>query len=69
MEEKIERIEHVFGVMGMEPGMDDVLALIKEKAATFKELSVRTAVMLMNIRKAEPDDKMFRRMALYHATC
>lgn len=68
LEEKIERIEHVFNAMGMEPGMDDVLSLIKENAGKFKELSVRTAVMLMNIRKAEPDDKMFRRMSLYHAT-
>lgn len=67
LEEKIERIEHVFTQMGMEPGMGDVLSLIKENAGKFKELSVRTAVMLLQIRKSEPDDKMFRRMSLYHA--
>lgn len=67
LEEKIERIKTVFVRDDMEHGMKDVIALIEEHAHKFKEVSVRTATMLMNIRRAEPDDKMFRRMSLYHA--
>lgn len=66
--EKVERIKQVFAQMKPEEGMEDVLALIDENANKFKELSVRTAVMMLNIRKAESDLEMFRKMALYHAT-
>lgn len=68
MDEKIERIKQVFTQIPYEDGMEDVLKLIEENASKFKELSVRTAVMLMHIRRAEPDDVMFRKMALYHAS-
>lgn len=68
MEEKIERIELILGKYEDADGhAAQVLALVKEHAPKFKELSVRTAMMLMQIRKAENDDKMFKRMALYHA--
>lgn len=67
-DEKIERIELILNKFEDETGhAGQVLELIKENANRFKELSVRTAMMLMQIRKAEPDDKMFKRMALYHA--
>lgn len=68
-EEKIERIELILSKYEDADGhAAQVLGLIKDHAPKFKELSVRTAMMLMQIRKAEPDDRLFTRMALYHAT-
>lgn len=67
-DEKIQRIEKILSTVDNADGhVTDVLSLIYENSSKFKELSVRTAMMLMTIRKAEPDDKMFRRMALYHS--
>jgi len=67
-EEKIERIEKILAGMDDSNGhVTDVLRLVRNHATRFKELSVRTAIMLMQIRKAETDDKTFERMALYHS--
>ncbi len=69
LDEKIERIEKILKSIPQEGGkVNDVMELIREKAPVFKELSVRTAMVLLNIRRAEKDDRMFRRMSLYHAT-
>lgn len=67
IEEKIERIEQIFANADSKAAKD-VIEFIRKYAKTIKEISVRTAIMLMKIRTAEQDDHMFERMALYYVT-
>jgi hypothetical protein len=66
--EKVERIKTILSALDNQHGVADVLDIVENYAPRFKELNVRTAMLLLNIRRAEPDDAMFRKMALYHAT-
>jgi hypothetical protein len=67
-DEKIVRIDNILSKMDDDNGyVSDVLELIKANAPKFKELSIRTAMLLLSIRKTETDTNVFKRLALYHA--
>jgi hypothetical protein len=65
--EKVERIETILGKLEDQRGVADVLDIVREYGARFHDLNVRTAMLMLSIRRAEPDDEIFRRMSLYHA--
>lgn len=70
LSEKVERIEQVLNYIRPKHNsshVDDVIQLVQKYAPKFKELSIRTAMMLLKIREAEQDDRMFKRMALYNS--
>lgn len=65
--EKVERIESIMTGLDNQNGVADVLQIVREHGAQFHDLNVRTAMLMLSIRRSEPDDAIFRRMALYHA--
>lgn len=70
LSEKVERISQVLEFIRPKHDsahIDDVIRLVNRYAPKFKELSIRTAMMLLKIREAEPNDRMFERMALYNS--
>ena len=67
-DEKIERIEKVFTAINEpEASKSVVMAFIREYAERFTDLNVRSALTILQIYKAEPDEAVFKKMALYNA--
>lgn len=64
--EKIDRIATVMAKRAT-PEAEDVIRLVKQHGHRFKELSIRTAMLILDIRTTEDDPVMFEKMALYHA--
>ena len=69
MEETVDRIEYVMSQInvGSVEEKKDTLKFVKENAARFTDLNVRSALNILKLRMIEDSYETFARVALYSA--